>query len=248
MKSKIIILTYLTFLVFITIGCKSNNTMEMIGTQVAQAVELTQSFNNTQIQKTIDVLEKTQEITETASTTPSPTATESQTSSPTPEPSQTPSPTITETITETPTNTPIGYIPEGAIWFYATSIGTGGPIGCGDTLIKLWTGYIRTGDIRVDLTNALNTVFSVGPYAAGFYNATYPSSLRVKEVKMSANGTATVYFDGAYVPPKDSCDASRFRSQVWGTALQFPEVTRFIPWIGDKLLGDRLAAFSDSGK
>ena len=245
MTKRILILTISLLILIFSNSCRSNaEVIDTIGTEVAKAVALTQVVYSTQSEGTIMALKKTANVTETPSITPSATRTQTPTPSPSPPPteSHTPSPT------ETPTETPIGYIPEGAIWFYATSIGTGGPIGCGDTLIKLWTGYIRTGNISDDLTYALNTVFSVGPYAAGFYNATYPSSMRVKDVKMSSNGTATVYFDGSYVPPKDSCDASRFRSQVWGTALQFPEVTRFIPWIGDKLLGDRLAAFTDSGK
>ena len=245
MTKRILILTISLLILIFSNSCRSNTeVIDTIGTEVAKAVALTQVVYSTQSEGTIIALKKTANVTATPSITPS--ATRTQT--PTPSPSPPPTETHTPSATETPTETPIGYIPEGAIWFYATSIGTGGPIGCGDTLIKLWTGYVRTGNISDDLTYALNTVFSVGPYAAGFYNATYPSSMRVKDVKMSSNGTATVYFDGSYVPPKDSCDASRFRSQVWGTALQFPEVTRFIPWIGDKLLGDRLAAFTDSGK
>jgi len=247
MTKRILILTIsLLFFIFSNSCLSTTEIRDTIGTEVSKAVALTQDVYATQSEGTVMVLKKTATVTATPTFTPS--ATRTLTLTPTPSPSLSPTETHTPSPTETPTETPIGYIPEGAIWFYATSIGTGGPIGCGDTLIKLWTGYVRTGKISEDLTYALNTVFSVGPYAAGFYNATYPSSMRVREVKISSNGTATVYFDGAYVPPKDSCDASRFRSQVWGTALQFPEVTRFIPWIGDKLLGDRLAAFTDSGK
>jgi hypothetical protein len=232
-------------LAFCSIGCGSDQAaIDTIGTQVAQAMEATQDAKATQVERTQLAAEMTANVTPTPTITHTPTVTLTETPSPTLEPSLTPS--LTET--EIPTETPIGYIPEDAVWFYVTSIGTGGNIGCGDTLIKLWTGYVRSGNTVTDLTNALNTVFSVGQYAGGFYNATYPSNLRVKEISMSSDGTATVYFDGSYVPPKDSCDASRFRSQVWGTALQFPEVTRFIPWIGTKLLGDRLSAFSDSGK
>ena len=244
MKKRIPLLISL-ILAASTFACGSDQeVIGSIGTQVAQAMESTQDANATLSEGTHRAVEETANITPTPSITLTPTLTPTNTPSP--------SPTVTETFTptptETPTETPIGYIPENAIWFYLTSIGTGGSVGCGDTLVKLWTGYIRTGNITVDLTNALNTVFSVGQYSGGFFNATYPSNLRVKEVVMSADGTTMVYFDGSYVPPKDSCDASRYRSQVWGTALQFEEVTRFIPWVGKNLLGDRLAAFSDSGK
>jgi hypothetical protein len=244
MKKIILILTLLLIGTGL-LGCTDEEAIQdQVSTGVALAMEATEAVEATQAQSTDAAASKTAAVTPTFTVTLTPSLSPSLTPSPSPTETVVPS----ETPTEVPSETPIGYIPEDAVWFYLILLGTGGKVGCGDDMLKLWTGHIRTGNISVDLTNALNTVFSVGGYSAGGYNATYPSNLRVKEVVMEADGTAHVYFDGSFVPPKDSCDASRFRSQVWGTALQFPEVKRFIPWIGDKLLGDRLAAYSDSGK
>ncbi len=183
--------------------------------------------------------------------TPTPTPTQ------TPLPTQTftPSPTFTETplptATETPTSTPasVSYVTDGMILYYVTSIGTGGPVGCGDSLIALSTGRARTGNLDADLKIALDAIFSSGQYPAGLYNATYPSVLKVGGVEYTvSNGVATVQLDGSYVTPADACDASRYRAQVWTTALQFTEIKRFIPFVGRALLGDRLAVYSDGNK
>lgn len=242
---KLTLIWMLLIVVIGTLGCTDEAAIQdQISTGVALAMEATEQVMATKAESTNAAASQTAAVTPTATITPSPSLTPSLTPSPSPTETEVPS----ETPTEVPSETPIGYIPEDAVWFYVTNLGTGGKVGCGDDLVKLWSGHVRTGNIAVDMANALNTVFSAGQYPAGFYNATYPSNLKVLEVDLAADGTAKVYLDGSFVPPKDSCDASRFRSQVWGTALQFPEVTRFIPWIGDKLLGDRLAAYSDSGK
>ncbi len=185
---------------------------------------------------------------------PSPTSTTTNTETPIPTstytntPTNTPTPSLTPT--ETPTDTPepvTAYFPENAIKFYLTHIGTGGPVGCGDSLVALATGHLRTGNIETDIKLAVDTVFSIGQYSGDLYNATYPSSLRVGGVVLE-NGVATVELGGSYQKPKDACDASRYRAQVWSTILQFPEVTRAIPTYNNALLGDLLAVYSDSGK
>ncbi|MBU1660009.1 MAG: hypothetical protein KKD28_00875 [Chloroflexi bacterium] len=131
---------------------------------------------------------------------------------------------------------------------YFVHLGTGGPIGCGDSLIPLTTGLYRTGDIKQDIQLALDRLFASGQYSGPLYNATYTSSLSVSSVEFTkSDGRTTVHLDGSYAKPQDSCDASRYRSQVWATGLQFSEVTRFIPWVGNKLLGDLLAVYSDGG-
>lgn len=188
-----------------------------------------------------------------ASPTPLATATHTATATDLPTQIPTPSPTFTKTPsltpTETPTNTQIPWgIPEDAIIYYLVSLGTGGPVGCGDSLVKVSTGHRRTGDTAADLTVALNAIFATGQYLGGLFNATYPSSLRVADVDLSADGLAIVKLAGSYVKPTTSCDASLYRSQVWGTALQFKEIIRFQPHAGNALLGDRLAIFSDGGK
>ncbi len=186
--------------------------------------------------------------TDTPTLTPSATPTETST------PTATNSPTATATNTPTDTPTPTqssssSYYPENAILIYLTHLNTGGPLACGDSLIALTTGHYRTGNLEEDITLAINTLFSIGQYSGVFYNATYPSSLRVSTVEVKkSSGVANVHLVGSYVKPKDSCDASRYRAQVWATIEQFPEVSRAIPTYRNALLGDLLAVYSDSGK
>jgi hypothetical protein len=240
------------FLLFFLLGsCRGRETLTaqdlaLVNTEVALAMAGTQTEEAVQAEATRLAATETPSATSTAM--PSDTATLTLTPSPLPTETFTLQPTFTETPTETPTVTPIGYIPDDAIFFYATILGTGGKIGCGDDLIKLYSGHVRTGDLAQDLALALNTLFSSGGYPLGFYNATYPSNLQVQRVDVYGDGSVEVHLDGNYVTPKDSCDASRYRSQVWATGLQFDEVVRFIPFVGNKLLGDRLAVFSDSGQ
>lgn len=222
----------------------SQESKDLINTRVALALEETHSVQTAQAEATRLAYESpTPNPTSTFTLTPTDPPTLTYTPSPIPTETDTPEPTFTEI----PSETPIGYIPENAIFIYATILGTGGNVGCGDDLIKLYSGHIRTGDVKADLTTALNTLFNAGQYAAGFHNATYPSNLQVVDVTIDAGGTAKVYLDGNYVVPEDSCTASRYRSQVWATGLQFEEVVRFIPFVGSKLLGDRLAVYSDGG-
>jgi hypothetical protein len=236
----------LTPLVIFLFGCTNmaldQEAIDVINTEVALVMAATKTANSEHLESTrLAKPTETLSPTLTSTTTQTPTPTKTQTPLPTETP--TPEPTFTETMTETP----MGYIPENGIFFYATILGTGGKVGCGDDLVKLYSGNIRSGNLVQDITIALNTLFRSGGYPSGFYNATYPSNLTVQRVDVSGDGTVSVFLDGNYVVPKDSCDASRYRSQVWATALQFDEVVRFIPWVGNKLLGDRLAIFSDSG-
>ena len=224
-------------------GALGEQDLAAINTEVSEALGATETARFMEAEAT-QLAFKTDTPTplpiSTLTYTPLPTYT--FTSSPVPTETSTPEPTFTEI----PTETPLGYIPENAIFFYATILGTGGKVGCGDDLIKLYTGHIRSGNLVQDLTIALNTLFASGGYPSGFFNATYPSNLTVQRIEVGGDGTVSVFLDGNYVVPKDSCDASRYRSQVWATALQFDEVVRFIPWVGNKLLGDRLAVYSDS--
>ena len=244
MIKKIIPLILILLLTACSVSAElSQESKDLINTQVALALEETHSVQTAQAESTRLAYESsTPEPTATFTLTPTDPPTQTYTPSPIPTETDTPEPTFTEI----PSETPIGYIPENAIFIYATILGTGGNVGCGDDVIKLYSGHIRSGDVEADLATALNTLFSAGAYAAGFYNATYPSNLQVVDVGFSA-GTAKVYLDGNYVVPKDSCDASRYRAQVWATGLQFEEVTHFIPFVGSKLLGDRLAVYSDGG-
>jgi hypothetical protein len=238
-------------------ACSQNNpsdeaVVSSIGTQAASSLGAT-SAAKTETAEETRLAEISWTPTASATFTPVPTDTATPTATYTPNPTETASATMTLTPTATPTETPVpvssGYISDNVIVFYLTHLGTGGPIGCGDSLVKLSTGQVKTGDLATDLKIALDAEFSTGQYFGVFYNATYPSSLQVGGVDFSvSSGVAEVQLGGSYVKPESACDASRYRSQVWATALQFKEITRFIPWVGGSLLGDRLAVYSDSGK
>jgi len=218
---------------------------EIIRTRVAIAISETRMAQTESTERSHKTAETLQTITLTA--TFPPTATEMLSLTPTPSPSYTPSETPTITPTVIPTNTGAGIIPENTIIFYLTLLGTGGSVGCGDSLLKMTTGQSCTGDLAADLKLALDRIFTVGQYSGTVYNATYPSRLKVEKINITLDGTAVVHFSGNYEKPVDGCDASRFRSQVWATALQFSEIKRFEPWIGNTLLGDRLSVYSDGG-
>ena len=218
-----------------------------IHTQVAQLIRATQTAETILEKHFQQTVEINKILSSSPTNQPSPTTTHLPTSTLTFTPILTPSETPNPTSTLTPTNVYAGEIPENAIYFYMTLLETGGNIGCGDSLVKLSTGRTKTGDLNTDLKIALDTIFSVGQYSGGAYNATFPSNLRVEQVNLTLDGTANVYLSGSYVKPATSCDASRYRSQVWATALQFKEIVRFIPYVGNSLLGDRLAVYSDGG-
>jgi hypothetical protein len=228
--------------------------------QVAIAALSTQVFDSVKATQLVETenAESTRQIeanwTATPSPTDEPTSTTTPTSTQTPEPTETASltPTLTPSNTPTPTATgtptPWGYIPENVIVFYLTLLGSDGPIGCGDSLIKLSTGQVKTGDLKTDLKIALNAVFATPQYVGGLYNATHPSKLKVQQIDFNkSSGIAIVTLGGSYQKPANACDASRYRSQVWATAYQFDEIKRFNPWVDNTLLGDRLAVYSDGG-
>jgi len=158
-------------------------------------------------------------------------------------PTQTNTPTNTPTNTLTPTQVNITY--ENAIFIYFIHPNTGGPVGCGDSLVPLTIGQIRSGDVVRDMTIALNALFSAGQYSGALINTTYTSNLHVNSIDFDKyTGLAKVYMTGSFTKPKNNCDKSRYRAQVWATAKQFQGVKRAEIWVDSKLLGDLLVASS----
>lgn len=179
--------------------------------------------------------------TSTATFTPEPTNTRTPTFTVTP--SNTPTDTQTPTATNTATFSPSFLLSDDVIKYYFTHIGTGGLEACGDSLVPLSTGKLRTGSIEKDITIALNALFSSGQYSGYLYNATYPSRLKVESVDYKkSSGNAIINLAGSYVKPTTECDFSRYRAQVWATVKQFAEINRVDIWIGNLLLGDLLYA------
>ena len=181
--------------------------------------------------------------TATYPATPTETATETPTAAPTKTPTETLPPT--ETPTETPTDTPApAWANPNAIRIYVTFVGTGGPNACGDTIVGISSGYLKSGNVAEDIKTALNTLFASGQKVGAYRNSTYPSSFRVDSVDFNQSaGKATITLSGSYAKPADYCEGRRYRDQVWATARQFPEVTDVTIWLTNgKLLGDLLYA------
>ncbi|MEA3440758.1 MAG: hypothetical protein U9R58_10785 [Chloroflexota bacterium] len=180
---------------------------------------------------------------ETATLIP-PTATQTSTLSPTPTRTSAPTATHTSTPSQTPTETPIPPTPSGedAIYIYAVQLDTGGPVACGDTLVKLNTGAPRTGDIEADIKTGLKRLFSKQQYYGNLFNPVYLSNITIVSVDFKpGNGTATIELTGTYVRSGDRCDDGRVRAQVWTTIRQLSEVKNIYIYLDGQKFGDILA-------
>ena len=191
--------------------------------------------------------------TATATFTVTPSETPTASATPTLTPSETASitPTPSDTPTETPTETRApAWADPNVIKIYVTHLGTGGPMACGDTLVGISSGFMKTGDIEADVRTALNTLFASGQTIGAFHNAVYPANFRVSSVVYeAASRKAIITLSGSYVKPEDYCEATRYREQVWATARQFEGVDRAGIWLDNgKLLGDLLYAVTSKEK
>lgn len=178
-------------------------------------------------------------FTNTPTSSPTMTLTSTPTLMPTLEP--------TSTATQTPTETAQLGIAEGLIVKYLVHLGTGGPVGCGDSLVPVSAGFLRTGDINEDVKIALNSLFSTGTkYVGDLYNPLYQSKVRVESVRLNkSTGNVYVQLTGSFSKPKEDCDKLLYRAQVWSTARQFPEVRLATIRMNQYLLGDLLVVFDN---
>jgi hypothetical protein len=120
---------------------------------------------------------------------------------------------------------------------------TGGPVACGDSLVKINTGQPRSGDVQTDVATALRSLFVKSQYVAGLYNPAYLSNISVTSVEYKASSEYVgVELSGTYVRSGDRCDDSRVRAQVWTTIRQFPGVRTVYILLNGNLLGDILAS------
>lgn len=223
---------FLITIILLLVACSSADN--------AETIEATQPPTNTPVPPTDTSIPPTSTPTSTATNTPTETPTATATETPTATATEEP----TATMTATATAVPQVAAPSNVLAKYLVHQGTGGPIGCGDSLVPVSTGMLRTGNIEEDVKIALNSLFSTGTkYAGNLYNPLYQSNLRVVKVKFKkSSGGLTIHLKGGFTKPKDECDKMLYRAQVWDTARQFPEVWRAYIWVNDKyLLGDLLA-------
>ena len=59
-----------------------------------------------------------------------------------------------------PTSSPLPKLDGQITYYYLISEDTGGPIGCGDSLIPVYPGTVKTGDLKTDVRAVLNALFS----------------------------------------------------------------------------------------
>jgi len=171
-------------------------------------------------------------VTQTATTTLAPSATA------TIQPTETPTPSSTATETLIPP-TPSG---EDAVYVYYIQLDTGGPVSCGDSLIRANTGTWRTSDVEADIIIALKRLFYKREFIGSLYNPIFRSNLQVQSVEFKDfSGYVEVNLVGTYVRSGDRCDDSRVRAQVWTTIRQFPGVETVKVLLNGNLLGDILA-------
>ena len=165
---------------------------------------------------------------------PSPTATSTMTSvpptwtsTPTVLPSETPSPTSSPTPSAT--LRPAARLPGrgGDVKVYLIALKTGGPIGCGDSVVPVSVGLYRSKDTAADIKAALNMLFSMkSKYYGSLYNPVSYSTFRVADINLSeASGFLTVWLSGKYKPSGNKCDNTRVKAQIWSTAKQFGGIT-----------------------
>lgn len=149
-------------------------------------------------------------------------------------------------ITEPPPTPTSGApsLPDGeGLYYFLVAENSGGPFGCGDSLLYLYPGKPRTGDMVADITTALTALFAnKHQYYNGLYNPSYASSLRVEDVEATP-GEREIYIwlRGEVAKPKDKCDSLRMRAQIWETIeIQFPDVQHAVIFVNNALLGDIL--------
>ncbi|MBU0510085.1 MAG: hypothetical protein KJ638_00080 [Chloroflexi bacterium] len=136
------------------------------------------------------------------------------------------------TLSPTPTLTSAG------VYYILIAENTGGPLGCGDGLIKFYPGILSHGGFEDDIKTALNALFSNhSEYYNGLYNPLYKSDLRAKSVELDASNTPVIQLGGTFVKPKDECESKRMHAQVWYTVAQFSS-KRAIIFLNNALLGD----------
>lgn len=99
---------------------------------------------------------------------------------------------------------------------YLISAGTGGNVGCGDSVVPYTVSIQPT---VAPLTAALNQLFALNTQAFGYYNALGSSNLSVAGIDIE-NGVATVELTGQLMLA-GVCDNPRVEAQLRQTALQY---------------------------
>ena len=146
-------------------------------------------------------------------------------------------PEPTPTIEPSPTPVQKGVI------YYLVAMDTGGSLGCGDSLIPVYTGIPTSGSLEKDIHNSLHALLKLKVKDfGGYYNPLHNAHLSTAGVTFHKDsGNAVVKLSGSIPKPKDECEYHRVRGVLWETVRHYRDVKGVTFWIGDKLIGDLIA-------
>lgn len=143
----------------------------------------------------------------------------------------------------TPTIEPSPTADQKGVTYYLVALNTGGPLGCGDTLIPVYTGIPSSGDLEKDIHNSLKTLLKLKVKDfGGLYNPLHNAHLNTGKISFhQGSGNVSVNLNGSIPKPDDECEYHRVRGVLWETVRQYRNVSGVTFWIGDKLIGDLIA-------
>lgn len=143
----------------------------------------------------------------------------------------------------TPTTPPLPTAVQKGVIYYLILKGTGGPVGCGDSLVPIYTGIPSSGDLEKDIHNSLHTLLKLKVKEfGGYYNPLHNAHLNTGDITFHKNsGIAVVTLNGSIPKPEDECEYHRVRGVLWETVRHYKDVKGVTFWIGDKLIGDLIA-------
>jgi hypothetical protein len=126
------------------------------------------------------------------------------------------------------------------IFYYLLAEDTGGPVGCGDSLVRIYPGINYKPDKGTNVKAALNALFSQhSKYVDGLLNPIYESRMKAKEFSFDpSTGVARIQLRGTFVKPVDVCESKRMHAQVFYTVSQFEKIGFTAIHLNNALLGD----------
>jgi hypothetical protein len=118
------------------------------------------------------------------------------------------------------------------------SLGSNGPLGCGDTVVPVLQEVPATNAILRATLERLLSIRTQFSGQTGLYNALYLSPLTLSDVSI-ANRVATIRLAGRIVM-SGTCDGPRIQAQLEQAALQFSTVDQVRIFVNGNRLQDVL--------
>lgn len=124
-------------------------------------------------------------------------------------------------------------------YIHMISLGSGGPLGCGDRVAPVLQEFPATNGILRATLQRLLSIKTQFYRDSGLYNALYLSNLRIDDVRID-NRVATIRLSGGIVM-SGTCDGPRIQAQLEQAALQFSTVSQVQVFINGRTLQEVLA-------